>query len=367
MISKFSYTNEHINNIKVKYPKLDNQLIERTIFALGLLEALVKVNLPFVFKGGTSLMLLLKYPYRLSTDIDIVVSPTCDVDKYLDEVSKIYPFIRSEEQIRKGKNNIVKKHYKFFYESPSKHKEIPILLDVLYEENSYAKIIKREITSEFLVNEKTNLLVDVPSIESILGDKLTAFAPNTTGIKYSYINKNGQIIEKNLEVIKQFLDCAQLIKETTDYEEVFKTYEKVVAAEINYRGIKVSSNECLMDTFNAALAIFTRGSIYKEQYEQLLSGIRKIQNHIFGFDISGETAYLYASEVMIAVAILIKKKFNVEMKDQELLFGTKFRSINQMRKLNKEAFNKAAYAIRLLELENWFGVENNILSKKCVK
>ena len=35
-------------------------LIERTVFAFGLLEALVRVGLKFTFKGGTSLMLLLK-------------------------------------------------------------------------------------------------------------------------------------------------------------------------------------------------------------------------------------------------------------------------------------------------------------------
>ena len=40
---------------------------------MGLLEALARTELPFVFKGGTSLMLLLDSPKRLSVDIDIVV------------------------------------------------------------------------------------------------------------------------------------------------------------------------------------------------------------------------------------------------------------------------------------------------------
>ena len=43
--------------------KRDPVLIERTIFAFGLLDALCEVGLPFVFKGGTSLMLLLKRPH----------------------------------------------------------------------------------------------------------------------------------------------------------------------------------------------------------------------------------------------------------------------------------------------------------------
>jgi len=78
MISERTYSKEHINSIKAKYKNLDISIIERTIFALELLESLVKVKLPFVFKGGTSLLLLLDESYRLSTDIDILVESDVD-------------------------------------------------------------------------------------------------------------------------------------------------------------------------------------------------------------------------------------------------------------------------------------------------
>lgn len=38
-------------------------------------------------------MLLMEHPCRLSTDIDIIVEPGTDVDKYLDRASEIFPFI----------------------------------------------------------------------------------------------------------------------------------------------------------------------------------------------------------------------------------------------------------------------------------
>ena len=41
------------------------------------------------------------------------------------------------------------------------------------------------------------------------GDKLTAFAPHTTGIKID--------AEKELEIIKQMFDCATLLREITDF------------------------------------------------------------------------------------------------------------------------------------------------------
>lgn len=57
--------------------------MERAVYAFGLLEALAKVSMPFIFKGGTCLMLLMKHLRRLSTDIDIIAEPGTDLDKYL--------------------------------------------------------------------------------------------------------------------------------------------------------------------------------------------------------------------------------------------------------------------------------------------
>lgn len=114
MIRKESFEEKHIREVQKK-SRRDPVLIERVIYAFGLLEALTKVKLPFIFKGGTSLMLLLKKPGRLSTDIDIIVEPGTDIDEYIRQASVIFPFISQEETVRKGKNNIVKRHFKFIY------------------------------------------------------------------------------------------------------------------------------------------------------------------------------------------------------------------------------------------------------------
>ena len=73
-MNKENFSESHIRALQAD-SKRDPGLIERTIYAFGLLDALCEVGLPFVFKGGTSLMLLLKKPRRLSTDIDIIVAP----------------------------------------------------------------------------------------------------------------------------------------------------------------------------------------------------------------------------------------------------------------------------------------------------
>ena len=102
MIAKENYEKQHIMELN-KSSKKDPQLLERALHAFGLLEAISRVGLPFIFKGGTCLMLLLKHPMRLSTDIDIIVAPGTPIEKYLEEAAKIFPFREQEEQVRIGK------------------------------------------------------------------------------------------------------------------------------------------------------------------------------------------------------------------------------------------------------------------------
>lgn len=74
MLSRDMYTEQYIRELQERTGN-DPALLERVIYAFGLLEAIRQVGLPFCFKGGTALMLLLDHPRRLSTDIDIIVEP----------------------------------------------------------------------------------------------------------------------------------------------------------------------------------------------------------------------------------------------------------------------------------------------------
>lgn len=351
MILAESFSIDHIEQMKRRYPSLDIQLIERTIFAFGLLESLAKVAMPFVFKGGTALMLLLEKPYRLSTDIDIIVEPDCAIEDYLQKASVIYPFLHLEEQIRVGKNNIIKKHFKYYYKSPTSNNEIPILLDILFEHHGYEELVTKEIQNEFLLTSGKNFEVRLPTIESILGDKLTAFAPHTTGIEFAYANNKGRKIEKTLEVIKQFLDVSQLIREVKNPITVRNTYIRVVQTEIKYRNINVTAEDCLHDTFNAALSILSRGSLFTDDYYYLIAGIRKIQNHVFGFSINGEVAYKFAAPILLFVAKIINQSYDVKIIQQQPFIDKTFRTINQIRRLDQNTFDMIATAIRMMKLK----------------
>ena len=57
MISKDNFSAEHIRELQLHNHR-DPLLLERTLFAFGLLEALVKVGMEFTFKGGTIMFFL---------------------------------------------------------------------------------------------------------------------------------------------------------------------------------------------------------------------------------------------------------------------------------------------------------------------
>lgn len=220
----------------------------------------------------------------------------------------------------------------------------------MFEDNGYETLITKEIHNIFLLTSGENYHVQLPSIESILGDKLTAFAPHTTGIEFEYVNNKGNKVEKTLEFIKQFLDVSQLIEVVSNPETVRKTYNTVVANEIRYRGIEVTPEDCLLDTFKATLSILSKGSLYPEDYSYLLKGIRKIQNHIFGFSFNGEVAYKFAAPVLLFVAKMISHNYDVVLTEQPLFTEKAYRAINHLQKLDKSVFDVVATAIRMVDL-----------------
>ena len=109
MISKERITIDWINTISKKNRKADKILVEKVIRALLLLEGLAKYKVPFVFKGGTALMLHLNSTKRLSIDIDIILPE--EIDKFEDVLGKIAKdqgFLRTELQHRDTKSKIKK-------------------------------------------------------------------------------------------------------------------------------------------------------------------------------------------------------------------------------------------------------------------
>ena len=345
MIDKHVYEIDYIRDLQKKYAS-DPGLIERAIYAFGLLEAIKNVDMPFCFKGGTSLMLILDKPARLSTDIDILVEPGTDVDDYIEKASRIFPFLNMEEDIRKGKNGIMKRHFKFTYFSPIRSTEFYILLDVVYAHLPYAKTVQKEIKNELLLTNGENLSVDIPTADCILGDKLTAFAPHTTGILLG--------CGKELEIAKQLFDTAMLFDYLSDYSLFAETYKTAVKEETAFRGEKWSSEDVLNDTINACISIVSRGAINKEDYAEYLYGIKSLKNHILLSGYNTDDVTWKACKVMYLSSCLLsgnsfRRIDNPEEYIAASLEGSEYKRLAYVRKQRLDAYAYLVEATRNLK------------------
>ena len=357
MLRKENFTKEHIRELQQTSHR-DPVLLERAVYAFGLLEALVKAGLPFIFKGGTCLMLLMEHPRRLSTDIDIIVKPGTDLDEYLSRASEVFPFKAIQEQKRVGKNNIEKRHFKFTYDSPINDRPFYILLDVVFENNHYSELVQKEIRNDLLLSEPEYSTVTLPSISCILADKLTAFAPHTTGISLN--------IGKDMEVMKQFYDVSSLLEICTDFQKIEHTYRRISQAEISYRGIKCASEDCMWDTFDAALCIASRGKVNKEEYPVYVKGIRELRSHIYAENYTPEIAAGRATKIMHMALSLLRDTEYLRVTDyteyldkiveQKQLFALRY-----LRKVNPEAY---AYVVKIDRLLAEFPVRDFGQSEK---
>lgn len=252
MIKPTSRSLAWIQEVAGKYEFKELQLIEKTIRAFSLLEALARSGCPFVFKGGTSLMLYLNSSKRLSIDIDIICPPGTDIEKYLDKYAAEYGFGNIQLIERVSRTDVPKKHAKFFYQVSffAGLKEEKILLDVLFEEIHYNKIVALPIESPLLKTDGEPIMVNLPSYQDLLGDKLTAFAPHTTGIPFFKGERNC-----SMEINKQLFDIASLFDLTNDLTITTETFKKFAIVELSYRDLPMDDIQLVLDDiFNTSLS-----------------------------------------------------------------------------------------------------------------
>jgi len=341
MISEKSLTIEWLETVSSRNNKTDKILIEKVIRAFLLLEGLTESNLSFVFKGGTALMLMFGSTRRLSIDIDIIVPEKKDLNSIFENIVKTRWFTRYSEQERTTKSKIPKSHYKFFYTPVYRtlDTEQYVLLDILFEKTHYENLVNINVDSSFVQQDRPPAIVTVPSFDDILGDKLTAFAPNTTGIPYQKSGHN-----QTMEIIKQLYDIGYLFESAEDLSVVSKTFNEYVIVESGYRGINSTSKEVIDDIFQTSLLLGTRGLDGKGDFKALMAGITQIKQFIFSepYHIekaiihSAKSAYL-ATAIEKKIKLLEKYKEPLQIKDWniEQPFYTR---LNKLKKSNPEAF-----------------------------
>ena len=322
MILKESRDLEWIKELRTRYSSTNPLLIEKTIRAFSLLEALAVSGCPFVFKGGTALMLHLGSAKRISIDIDIICKPGTDVIAYLNKTAADYGFSEIISGERVSRTNVPKTHAKCFYSVSYRSnplllasaEEEKILLDVLFDDIEYSELVKKPITSPFLISDENPVYVHMPSLMDILGDKMTAFAPNTTGIPYFKNEKRC-----SMEIIKQLFDIASIFDQTTDVHIARETFSRIVPVELAYRDKRnLSAKDVLDDILNVSRIICTWGYDDAFQYGELADGVTRVRDFIHSERYNYDSAVVNASKAAYLAALALTGKNEVEHYNSKL-------------------------------------------------
>lgn len=294
-----------------RFGKINSPLLEKMIHALYLVQNLKKQGLDFVFKGGTSLILLLENANRFSVDVDVVINKKYEAEStrmelavILDEIvngSRFTGWMLDER--RSYTDGVPKAHYKLEY-VPVHDRSGYILLDVLFEKNYYPNIIEVPIEAVWIKSDEA-VSVALPDVDSIVGDKLTAFAPNTTGIRYG--------TGKELEIIKQLFDIGNLFEKIESLETVSKSFEAFAKEEIGYRDLSIDSRDVLNDIAETAKIIARRDKNTvepsKSNFAQLQRGIKSFAPFLISGHFRLDDAIAASAKAAYLAAKLLTKNY----------------------------------------------------------
>ncbi|WP_024772738.1 nucleotidyl transferase AbiEii/AbiGii toxin family protein [Aquimarina macrocephali] len=337
MISADSLSIEWMSS-KIREFKGDPIIVEKVIQALTLLESLRIENLEFIFKGGTALMLMIQEPRRFSIDIDILIeNKDQDLEQILNVIIDKTVFVKWEEHKRKTVSEIEKRHFKLFYEPLVKMRGDLnyILLDVVYETNPYVNIQETNISHFLLIEEGSPIQVITPTLEAILGDKLTAYGPNTTGVP----------LTKPMEVMKQIYDIAGIFDRISSLETVKQNFIKVAQRELAYRGFESTDHKVIFDDIiNTSHNFCVYGRLDKKTFAIMRSGVSRLNNFIYGEKFREPQAQIAVAKAAYLSSKLDADSFNLETFDKSIdmndwaISDHHFSALNKLKKHNLEAF-----------------------------
>lgn len=352
MIEETIFNKELLIRIASEYRNMDPGLLEKVLRALQLLEGLVYREVPLIFKGGTAAMLLLGTPRRFSIDIDIILEGQQDLDTHLQSIVESTGFTGYEEQKRVSGKKLKKEHYKVLYDSViSGNLDQPVILDIVYQPNLYPRVEYLPISLLFGFINGSSVSVQAPTIDALIGDKLTAFAPHTTGIHYTRNHR-----DMSLEIIKQLYDIGTLFESISSVDTVRETFSAFVKQESYYRGIQVTDEDVVADIINTALNISTVGVLGFGESEQLQSGIRKLKSYVFSENYTPTNAFTHAARTANLAATVVfsgeDKILHFDGPDDVkplLIEEHEFSKLNKLKKINPEAMFYWYHTLEILK------------------
>jgi len=283
----------------------------------------------------------------LSIDVDILL-PVKEQAGLKEALGKLVSaskwFDTVKEDTRHSK--IPKAHYKFHFASQFSKVPQYVLLDVVFTEHPYKKLVERDISKIPLLFSGSDMAVRVPTPEGLVGDKMTAVSPNTMGIP---LNK-----KRAMEVLKQVIDLGELFKVARDVEDIRQSFLKTAEQENGFRKTAYSVDEVLDDV--TALAFKYSQSLLKgadnsfPEIALINDGLNKVGNHLRQKINPQGVKIAFARIAYMAMVLKGREKWqlikNVDMSlTQGLTFPEKYKIFEKLKTIIPEAYFYWALAV----------------------
>ncbi|HOK40505.1 MAG TPA: nucleotidyl transferase AbiEii/AbiGii toxin family protein [bacterium] len=275
--NKKFFTKEHFEKNKGYAPAY---LCELVVYCMELLSQLSAQELKFRFKGGNSLLLILKEPERFSIDVDIATSATKEeiIKKMEAIVKECEKFTKLEIRQHQTKPWLPMISFKIYFNSfYQNHENSFVMLDAVLKQIPYPGYLTKIKIKEIYESEYE---VEVSEPSGLIGDKLLTISPATLGIPLGK--------KKEAQRLKHIFDISRLAKENYSINEVKESINNCIKQENEIQGKNFSLKEIKEDTkkFCEVATGFKEKpeleKIEKDQYlYEIVKGFDEFKNYVF--------------------------------------------------------------------------------------
>jgi len=215
-------------------------LAEQAVHCLEMVAELSNEGLDFCFKGGNSLLVILEQPCRFSIDVDIATAETRErVDACVESaIKKNGVFTRFQKRQHKTKPWLPMVSYEIFYPSHfAPEGETFIMLDAVLKASPYPTQRKTVACGGLY---RSNVTVKLPTVSSLIADKLLTLGPNTLGIPLGK--------KKEAQRLKHCHDVALLSEKGPELVPMRQALRACLAQELEIQERTLALEAVLKDT-----------------------------------------------------------------------------------------------------------------------
>ncbi|HMB00115.1 MAG TPA: nucleotidyl transferase AbiEii/AbiGii toxin family protein [Spirochaetota bacterium] len=258
-------------------------LTEQAVHCLQLVAELNAAGLPFRFKGGNSLLILLAEPRRFSIDVDIATGVSkAEMKAAVDAViAKSDIFLKYEIREHKTKPWLPMISFYIYYTSHFTRKgENCIMLDAVLKKSPYPGQRMAVACGELYNSDRTT---EVPAVAGLLADKLLTLGPMTLGIPLGK-NKEGQRL-------KHVNDVSLLLTQKPDLDSIRTSIRACLEQENELQRKPRSLTEVYQDTLHTCALTLDNINFPDIKNEttvldELARGVDPFAAHLFSHDYS---------------------------------------------------------------------------------